>query len=417
MREARLDSQLVAFDDRRVTAFTLGEAGAVTRFERIEGAGASRCLPRIPPPRRRSIPFRRAAPRDRGPRDRPRGRRARAVRPGAAAPCAEVRGRGAPRDRPGRRRSHRSRALHPRVGPPRRPPRQASRAIPLADLTTAGLRDRRLLSVPRSQVGAIAIARGGPSSGSCVATAAGGSRRRGVPGLGRRGRADPRDPRGLGVGAPRRPSRSRRSRARPVGARGDGDPAERGVGGASRRLGPVGPDGAAWATRDDRVAAMRFPEAKFPRLPVAFEELRETKLTKVNRYAVTKLAWRGSRRGGRRPARGGDDVEGPFGRIARRGVGHRVPRRGAGSAGVELVGGPSFGRAGGGARGRGRRRRSGARRVLRRRDRPGRLASRRSVSPRRGAADVPAVIGFQKYAATPTVNAESSLPKNCSSRR
>lgn len=292
LREARLDSQLFAFDDRRVTAFTLEEGGALTRFERTEG-GWTITQPVPDPASAEAI-------------DTVFGalRRATVVRAIADEGGLEQFGLNPPRhalrleggefpeidlgdvDPTGAgvfaRVSGRPGVLLVRLPD----------AKPLAELTTAALRDRQLLGVPRSRVSAMAIARAGaevrlarrpggwwissprefPASDAAVERileilAGSQSGRLDDP-------ADPSDPK--------------------LGLSGSGATEIRlSVGSEVRRivLGPVAADGSAWATRDDRVAAMPIPEAKFDRVPATFEQLRESRLTKVNRYTVTKLVW------------------------------------------------------------------------------------------------------------------------------
>lgn len=293
IREARQDSQLVAFDDRRVTAFTLGEGGDLTRFERIEG-GWRITQPRPDPVSAEAVDTLFGAL-----------RRATVIRAIAEEGGLEQFGL-----KPPRRALRLEGGEFPEIDLGDVDPTGAGifvrvsgrpgvllvklpEAKPLAEVTVAGLRDRQLLGIPRSQVGAISIARAGnelrlvrrsggwwissprefPAADAAVERileilAASTSARLDDP-------PDPADPK-LGLVGPAA-TEIRLSAGTQV-----------------RRvvLGPVGTDGIAWGTRDDRAAAMQFPEAKFDRIPVTFEQLRETKLTKVNRYTVTKFAWK-----------------------------------------------------------------------------------------------------------------------------
>ena len=292
LRQARRESQLAAFDDRRVTAFTLEEGGARTRFERTGGswritqpaadpasdvaidglfgalrrAVVIRTLPEAGPleqyglnPPRRALRFEGGEPLEVDLGD---------VDPTGAGVFVRV--------------STRTGVQLAKL----------PEAAPLAELRTSRLRDPRLLTVPRSQVGAISVVREGRELRLV------------------------RRPSGWWISAPRefpasdgavdkmleilvaseateiddaaRPSDSR------LGLAGPGATEIRlSVGESVRRLvlGPTGTDGVAWATRDDRGAPMRFADAKFDRVPATFDQLRETRLSKVNRYAVLGVRW------------------------------------------------------------------------------------------------------------------------------
>ena len=293
LRELRLDSQLLAFDDRRVTAFTLEEGGAVTRFERGE-TGWRITQPRPDPASAEGIDAAFGALRratvirsipDEANLDQFGLKPARNVLrfeggdfPEIALGDVDPTGTG----------------LFARVGGRpgvlliRLPDAQA-----LAQLTTADLRDRRLLGLPRSQVGAITVLRDGAELRLV--------RRDGGWWI-----SSPREFPASDAAVERILEILAASESAPIDDAADAADPKLGLSGRDaidlrlsagnvvRRivLGPAGPDGTAWATRDDRAVAMRFAESKFDRVPTTFEQLRETRLTKVNRYTVAKLTWR-----------------------------------------------------------------------------------------------------------------------------
>lgn len=293
IRVARIDSQLLVFDDRRVAAFTLEEGGKTFRFERsgtewritaprsdpasagaidavfgaLRGAVVVRTLPgdtALEPfgldPARHALRFEGA--------DLP-GIDIGDVDPTGTGIFVRV-------------------VSKPEVRLVRLPEAQ-----PLAGLSVDRLRDRRLLAVPRSRVSGISIARDGKEvrlvrreAGWWIAA--------------------PREFPAADGAVDRLLEILAASEAGAIDEGADPSAASLGLAGAdvttlgltageeARRLvlGKVLPDGSAWGTRDDRVAPMRFAEPKFDRLPLTFDALRETRLTKLNRYAVQKVSWR-----------------------------------------------------------------------------------------------------------------------------